>query len=177
MKISSAIVVLTAITLCACASKNPPSKVEGATVPPTAQTPDQGPQLSGDEIARQLFDGLNKQRSVNGLEPFASSPELTRSAQAHTDKMVAGTFLSTRGSDEADPVTRITSQGTKTLKLGEDVGRLKTRPDRVADDTLSIWMAAPANRKNVLSPTFTKTGIAVAQAPDGDYYVSADFAQ
>jgi uncharacterized protein YkwD len=177
MKISSAIVVLAAIAFSACASNRPPQIPGGPTAPPSVQAPDQGPQLSSDEIASQLFDGLNKQRTANGLQPLATSPELTRSAKAHTDKMVSGTFLSTRGTDEADPVTRITSQGMKTLKLGEDVGRLKTRPDRVADDTLSIWMGAAANRKNILSPTFTKTGIAVAQAPDGDYYVSADFAQ
>jgi uncharacterized protein YkwD len=146
-------------------------------VPPAVETPNQGPQLSNDEIAKRLFDALNKERSAKGLPPFASSAELTQSAQEHAHKMASGTFLSTRGSDEADAVTRITSHGVKTLKLGEDVGRLKTRPDRVADDTMSIWMSAAANRKNILSTTFTKIGIGVAHAPDGDYYLSADFAQ
>ena len=146
-------------------------------IPPTAQTPDQGPAVASDEIAKQLFDALNKQRSTNGLPPLTMSPDLARSAQAHSDKMVSGTFLSTRGADEPDATTRITSQGVKTLKIGEDVGRLKTRPDHVADDTMSIWMSAAANRKNILSSTFTRTGIGVAHAPDGDYYVSADFAQ
>ncbi len=139
--------------------------------------PDQGPQLSNDEIARQLLEALNKERTAKGLPPFASSPELTQSAQEHSDKMASGIFLSTRGPDESDAVTRITSHGVKTLRLGEDVGRLKTRPDRVADDTMSIWMSVAANRKNVLSTTFTRTGIGVAQAPDGDYYLSADFAR
>jgi uncharacterized protein YkwD len=146
-------------------------------VPPAVQTPEQGPRLGHQEIAKQLFDALNKERANHGLPPLTDSPELTQSAQHHTDTMVSGAFLSTRGPQEPDPVTRITSQGVKTHKLGEDVGRLKTRPDRVADDTLSIWMSAEANRKNILSSTFTKTGIGVTHAPDGDYYVSADFAQ
>ena len=177
MRLSSTLLILTSITFAACASKNPPPPAGGPMVPSAVQTPDQGPQLSNDEIARQLLDALNKQRASKGLPPFESSPELTQSAQEHSDKMVSGTFLSTRGPDEADAVTRITSHGVKTLKLGEDVGRLKTRPDRVADDTVSIWMSAAANRKNILSNIFTKTGIGVAHAPDGDYYVSADFAQ
>jgi uncharacterized protein YkwD len=177
MRFSSAFLFLTAVVFAACASKNPPPVSGGLMVPPTVQSPDQGPQLAGNEIAQQLFDALNKQRTANGLPPLAMSPDLTRSAQEHSDKMVSETFLSTRGPDEADAVTRITSQGVKTLKLGEDVGRLKTRPDRVADDTMSIWMSAAANRKNILSSTFTKAGVAVAHAPDGDYYVSADFAQ
>jgi uncharacterized protein YkwD len=177
MKLSGTLMVLTAITLSGCAAKSPPQIAGGPMVPPTARTPDQGPQLSTDEIARQLFVAINQRRNADGLPMLSMSPELVRSAQAHSDKMVSGMFLSTRGVDEADAITRITSQGVKTLKLGEDVGRLKTRPDRVADDTMSIWMAAAANRKNILSPTFTKTGVGVAHAPDGDYYVSADFAQ
>jgi uncharacterized protein YkwD len=177
MKVSSTLIVLTAIAFGACASKNPPQIAGGPMVPPTVHAPDQGPQLSTDEIARQVFVAINKQRNADGLPTLSMSPELVRSAQAHSDKMVSGRFLSTRGPDETDAITRITSQGVKTLKLGEDVGRLKTRPDRVADDTMSIWMAALADRKNLLSPTFTRTGVGVALAPDGDYYVSADFAQ
>jgi hypothetical protein len=46
--------------------------------------------------------------------------------------MVAGNFLSTRGADEPSAITRITSHGVKTLKLGENVVRIKTRPDYVA---------------------------------------------
>ncbi len=177
MKLHSAFLFLTAIAFTACAAKTPPPVVSGAMIRPTVQTPDQGPGVASDEIAKQLFDALNKQRSTNGLPPLTMSPDLTRSAQEHSDKMVSGTFLSTRGSDEPDATARITSQGVKTLRIGEDVGRLKTRPDRVADDTMSIWMSAAANRKNILSSNFTRTGIGVAHAADGDYYVSADFAQ
>jgi len=147
-------------------------------MPPAAiQAAEQGPQLSSDEIAQQLFDAVNRQRTANGLKPFAMSPELTRSAQQHSDKMVSGNFLSTRGADEPSAITRITSQGVKTRKLGEDVGRLKTGPARVADETVSLWMGAAADRKNILSTAFTQTGIGIARAADGDYYISQDFAQ
>ena len=181
MRTSSAIIsaiaaVITTIAL-GCAAKTPPPQPAGAPVPPAVQTVDQGPQVSTDEIASRLLTAINQRRATEGLPAFASTPTLADSAREHNAKMIDGKFLATRGADEADPVTRITSHGTKTLKLGEDVGRLKTRPDRVADDALSIWMAAAANRKNVLSSTFTKVGIAVALAPDGDYYITADFAQ
>ena len=145
--------------------------------PPTVQTADQGPQLSNDEISRQLLDAVNKQRTTNGQKPLETSSELVSSAKAHSDRMLGGAFLSTRGTDEPSVVTRITAQGVKTLKLGENVIRIKTRPDHVADETLSIWMGAAADRKNVLSPNFTKTGIGVTRAADGDYYVTQDFAQ
>jgi len=178
MKISNAIIILSAVTFTACAQKTPPRTIVGGPMPPpTVQMADQGPQLSDDVIAKQVFETVNKQRTQNGLRPFDLSPELTRSAQDHSDKMVAGNFLSTRGSDEPSVITRITSSGVKTLKLGEDVVRIKTRTDHVADDTLAIWMGAAADQKNLVSTHFTKAGTGVSRAADGDFYVTMDFAE
>jgi len=178
MKLSTALIVLTAVTFSACASKTPPRTIVGGpTPPPTVQTPDQGPQLSNDQITQQFFTAINKQRTDNGLKPLEMSSELSRSAQEHSDRMLSGNFLSTRGPDEESVVTRITSNGVKTLKLGENVVRIKTRPDHLADETIGIWMGAAADRKNILSAAFTKTGIGVTRAADGDYYISQDFAQ
>lgn len=141
MKFSSAIIVLTAFTFVACASQSSPRTIVGGptpppTVQPPVQTPDQGPQLGNDEIAKQLFEAINKQRNANGVKPLVMSPELARSAQAHSDTMVAGNFLSTRGTDEASVITRITSNGTKTLKLGEDVVRIRL--------ALTTWPRRPS---------------------------------
>jgi uncharacterized protein YkwD len=178
MRFSKALIVLTAIAFTACAAKPPPPTVVGQTAPPAAENPNnQGPQLSSEEIAQQLLNAVNQQRAKNGLRPLELSPELAASAQEHSAKMSSGTFLNTRGTDEPSVVTRISSHGVKTLKLGENVGRIKIRSDRVADDTVSLWMGAAADRQNILSPIFTKTGIGVARAADGDYYLTEDFAQ
>jgi uncharacterized protein YkwD len=174
MRISSALLILGAVTFTACATTSQPQMDAGTPAPsPAVQTP----QLSNGEITQQLFDAINQQRTANGLTPLTMSPELAVSAQQHSDKMVSGNFLSTQGADEASAITRITSQGVKTLKLGEDVVRIKTRTDRVADETVSTWMAAAPNRKNILSAAFTRVGIAVTRTDGGDFYVCADFAQ
>lgn len=176
MKLTSAFLVMAALTLAACATKKPAS-APAARPAEAVDTPDQGPQLSTDEITNQLFEAVNKERTVSGLPALSASPQLATTAQEHSDRMQAGNFLSTRGSDEPSAVTRITSTGVKTLHLGENVVRLKTRPDRVADETLAIWMGVSADRKNIVSPAFTKAGVGVSRATDGDYYVSEDFAQ
>jgi len=178
MKFSNAFLVLTAITFTACASKTPPRAIVGGPMPPpTVQAPDQGPQLSADEITQQVFEAVNKQRTANGLQPFLASPELATSAQEHSDRMMAGKFISTRGADEPSAVTRITSHGVKTLKLGENVVRIKTRSDQVAEDAVSIWMGAVPDRKNIVSTAFTKAGVGVTRTADGDYYIAEDFAE
>jgi uncharacterized protein YkwD len=176
MKLPSALIILTTLTFAACATRKPTS-APVAPPPETVETPDQGPQLSTDDITNQLFEAVNKQRTANGLPALSPSAELATSAQEHSDRMLAGNFLSTRGADEPSAVTRITSHGVKTLHLGENVVRIKTRPDHVADETVAIWMGASADRRNIVSPTFTKAGVGVSRAADGDYYVSEDFAQ
>jgi len=178
MKLSSALLILTAVSLSACASKTPPRTIVGGPMPPpSAEAVDQGPPLANDVVAKQVFDAVNGERSKSGLNPFAASPELARSAQEHSDKMLTSNFLATRGADEPSVITRITSNGVKTLKLGENVIRIKTRSDKVADDTMTIWMGAAADQKNIKSTQFTKAGVGVARAADGDYYVSEDFAE
>jgi uncharacterized protein YkwD len=177
MRFSRALIVLTAIAFTACAAKSPPPAVVSQAPAPAAENTNQGPQLSTEEIAQQLLNAVNQQRTKNGLKPLEMSSELAASAQEHSAKMSSGTFLNTRGGDEPSVVARISSHGVKTLKLGENVGRLKIRSDRVADDTVSLWMGAAADRQNILSPIFTKTGIGVSRAADGDYYLTEDFAQ
>lgn len=178
MKVSSALLIFTAVVFAACASKTFSRTIVGGPVPPpSVEAADQGPQLSNDVIAKQVFDAVNKQRGQDGLKPLDFSPELARSAQEHSDKMLAGNFLSTRGADEPSVIARITSNGVNTLKLGEDVVRIKTRSDHVADDTLSIWTGAAADRKNIVSTQFTKAGVGASRTADGDYYVTEDFAE
>ena len=178
MKFSSTLILVTAVALSACATQKKTGTIANGQVPPTpVQAADNGPQISNDEIARQLFDAVNKQRTAASLPALQASQELASSAQAHSDKMVAGTFLSTRGSDEPSVVNRMTTNGVKTLKLGEDVVRIKTRSDRLAEETVGVWMDAAADRKNILSASFTKAGVGVARAADGDYYLTEDFAQ
>jgi uncharacterized protein YkwD len=177
MRLSNAFVVLVAFTFAACASNNPQQAPVSQPPAPAAEPSNQGPQLGNDEIAKQLLAAVNKQRTDNGLKLLETSPELAASAQEHSDKMSSGNFLSTVGADEASVITRVTSHGVKTLRLGENVIRLKTRPDRVADETMTNWMNAAADRKNILSPAFTKTGFGLTRSADGNYYITQDFAQ
>ena len=90
--------------------------------------------------------------------------------------MLAGAFASTKGADEEGATARIMSTGLKVTSLGENVVRIKARPDRIAAETVAIWMHMPADRKNRMSPDFTRTGIGIARHSDGDYYITQDFA-
>lgn len=66
------------------------------------------PPLTDQDIEHQIFDAINSQRATSGLPPFAMSPELASSAQAHSERMLDGNFLSTRGPGEPSVVIRMT---------------------------------------------------------------------
>ena len=181
MKLSRIWPVVLTIILAGCAKAS--HSVSTAPSTPTAAAPpmqapvNEGPQLTNDQVAQALFSAINDFRGKQSLPPFILSPQLAQSAQQHSDAMERGSFLSTKGADEQPVYARISSAGVKTMKIGENVVRIKTRSDKLADETLKIWMSAPPDHKNLVSSAFTKTGIGVTRASDGTYYVAQDYAQ
>src|SRR5262249_34249052 len=139
---------LSAIGLSGCASRQPVAPVSASPERQIEQA-NQGPPLSADEIRSQVLEAVNGQRKSSGVQPLTTAPELASSAQAHSEKMMAGEFLSTKGGGEDGATARIMSTGIKTTNLGEDVVRLRTRSDHLAAETVAIWMNVPADRKNL----------------------------
>lgn len=178
MKLSSAVTLALAFALAGCASAShkvtPPPPTQPSTAAATSTT---APQLSDEQIAQQLLDAINQERTRNHLKPLASSSELAKSAQEHSDTMQRGGFLSTKGESEEGVFARMTSAGVKATSIGENVLRLHARPDKLAGEAVGVWMNTPADRKNLLSASFIRTGIGVSRSPDGDYYITQDFAQ
>jgi uncharacterized protein YkwD len=177
MKLFSALTLALAFTVAGCASAShtvtpaPPTQ-PGAQAEANASQP----QLSDEQIAQQLLEAINQERTRNHLQPLTLSPDLAKSAQEHSDAMQRGSFLSTKGESEQGVFARMSSVGVKATYIGENVVRLRARSDRLANEAVGVWMNAPADRKNMLSASFTRTGIGLSRSPDGDYYITQDFA-
>lgn len=186
MKLSIALTFGLALAVAGCASAShhvtpPPATQPGAEVATTAPPS----QLTDQQITQQLFDAINRERQNNQLKPLTISSELSRSAQEHSDTMQRGAFISTKGESEQGVFQRMSSAGafqqtssghTKTF-IGENVLRLRAKPDQLAAQSVGVWMSAPADRKNLLSASFTRTGIGLSRSSDGDYYITQDFAR
>ena len=107
---------------------------------------------------------INELRADKGLGPLTVDPELTAIARAWTARMVA------RGDISHNPRlgAAVTSDWNK---LGENVG---TGPD--VDDLFTAFVRSPHHYVNLVDPSFTRVGIAVAVAPDGSLFTTHDFA-
>ena len=178
MKLSSALTMALAFAIAGCASAShsvtpaPPTQTNAAAAENTAAS-----QLSDEQISQQLLDAINQERAKNQLKPLTSSSELAKSAQEHSDTMQRGAFLSTKGESEQGVFARMSSAGVKTTYIGENVLRLRAKPEKLAEEAVGVWMNTPADRKNLLSASFTRSGFGVSRSPDGDYYITQDFAQ
>lgn len=113
---------------------------------------------------------INREREAAGLRALTANSALARSAQAHTESMVAENYFGHYGPDGETPATRMRLSGyIYSTNIGYDIG------ENIAWGTLSlatpqaivaVWMASPEHRANILNPRFRDTAIgALAELP------------
>jgi uncharacterized protein YkwD len=113
--------------------------------------------------AAEMVSGF---RANNGLGAVTLDPELTRIAEKHSRAMVRqGKVSHDVGDGQLD--ARARAQGYRYSRIAENVaGGYHTLAE-----AFSGWRESPGHRKNMLMPSATRIGIAVAQAPGHKYKV------
>ena len=162
-----------ALALAGCASsQSQPATTSTAAPSPQATAPTKA------QIESQLLNLVNQQRAQNGLKPLTITPDLERSAEAHSAVMAKGSFVSVRGAGEASLADRFDQAGVRSDSVGENVLTLPAGDANLADQSLKTWMAKDTARRNLLSPRFERTGFGIERSPGavGDAYVTEDFA-
>lgn len=119
---------------------------------------------------------VNQERNRAGMGPLSFSPQLTNAARQHSAAMAARGFFEHRGDGEPDLFERVTASGLDTDHVGENIFESSESRGSVADDCVQMWLRSPGHRRNLLSPDFAKTGIAVGKSVDGESYITEDFA-
>lgn len=142
------------------------------------------PQGSGivvpSSIVSQVLELVNQERSRKGLAPLKLNPQLTQSAQMHSQDMANHNFMGHNGSDGSSPFERMRHAGYQFLAASENVAAGYATPEAVMDG----WMnEAPdasghrGHRENILSPNYHEIGIGYAfqQATQYRHYWTQDF--
>ena len=121
-----------------------------------------------------LLTAMNEARQANGLRPLRADSRLERAARAHSSKMLrTGSFY--HGAFSA----RIRRTGVRAPRVGENLawgqGSLG-----VARSIVSMWLASPEHRANLLHPGYRIVGVgALRGCFDGRRHtlmVTTDFA-
>ena len=140
---------------------------------------DSGVVVSSNTVNRVL-ELVNQERSKHGLAPLKLNPQLTQSAQGHSQDMADHNFMGHNGSNGSSPFDRMHQAGYQFSTAGENVAAGSATPEAVMD----AWMnEAPdasghrGHRDNMLSSNYHDIGVGYAfrQATQYGHYWTQDF--
>jgi len=127
------------------------------------------------DLEVDTHDGINFERQQNAVPPLTMDPDLRAVARAHSQDMVDRDFFSHVNPDGLDPFDRMLNAGITYLSAGENIAYVYGYPDPVAT-AIAGWMQSPGHRQNILNPSFTHTGLGIAEKAPGEYYLTQVFA-
>jgi len=122
-------------------------------------------------LENELYRAVNVERAARHLTALARRPDLDQVARAHSADMASRSYLSHVTPEGVDPVGRLERGGVDGFSLaGENAGQ--TSKADPGPEILRSWLASPAHRENLHAPPWNATGIGVARAADGTYFVT-----
>lgn len=152
-------------------------------------------QIDINELEKEIHRLINIERTNNGLNPLVWDNQIYSIARAHSEDMVERDFFAHENPDGEDPTDRAERQGYicrkdygsyYTLGLAENIAMDPIQSNVVGcGSTLTLstlancivqgWMNSPGHRKNILTATYTETGIGVAYSEDDEALITQDF--
>lgn len=140
-------------------------------------TPPSPEKVSGlTEQETEILGLVNQERARGGLPPLKFSPRLAVIARGHSYDMAMRHYLAHNSPDGVAPADRIGGVGIGYRAVGENIYM-----DDYADSAgvprraMSGWLKSPEHLANIVSASFTETGVGIAQSADGNTYVTQDF--
>ncbi len=121
-----------------------------------------------DDPAAFVLDLINADRDRYDLPPLDTLEPLARIAAAHSAAMRDGLSFGHESPDT--PAERIAAAGVPASVSLENVSRAPSLAEVV-----TLFMASPGHRANVLDPRVTHVGVGVARSEPLAWYVTADF--
>jgi uncharacterized protein YkwD len=90
--------------------------------------------------------------------PLVRSEALDRAAMAHARDMALRSRMEHAGFDGSTPAERVTREGYRWRKVGENVATGQRTPEEVVAE----WLESPRHCTNLMDPAFTEMGIGFA---------------
>ncbi|MEJ2007051.1 MAG: CAP domain-containing protein [Acidobacteriota bacterium] len=126
-------------------------------------------------VNRDRQDPANAAETRGRAQPLRWNDKLAAVALAHSRDMLEHHYFDHVDREGRNPFVRINATGIHWRALAENIAINRT----VADAEASL-MDEPRfqenHRGNILNPVYTDVGIGIVQAPNGDLYITQDFA-
>jgi len=131
-----------------------------------AQSAEFDPKTACEEVVK----AHNRLRTEAKLPTLAVSRKLQAAALLHAKDMAARKKMTHTGSDGKTVVARITADGYRYRRAGENIAAGRFTVDRL----MKGWMESAPHKRNILG-SFSQIGVAYATAEDGKRYWCVTF--
>jgi uncharacterized protein YkwD len=111
-------------------------------------------------IEKQVLDEVNKVRRSRGLKALQADSKIGALARQHSRNMAERRFFSHDDPKHGDVGERLRAGGVDWMACAENIYRDSGAPDP-ARSAVRAWMSSAGHRRNLLSKTYTHTGIGV----------------
>jgi uncharacterized protein YkwD len=152
-------------------------------------------QIDISTLEQEVHQLINVQRTNNGLSALTWDDSIGTIAREHSEDMVKRNFFSHINPSGEDPTDRASKQGYSCRKdygayytdgLAENIAMTPidsnvigcgstTSLESLANCIVNGWMTSPGHRQNILTSTYTKTGIGIAYSNNDEAYSTQDF--
>lgn len=126
-------------------------------------------------VNRDRRNPANEKETRGRAQPLRWNEKLAEVARAHSRDMLQHGYFSHFDQQSRSPFVRINATGIHWSALAENIAINQTV--REAEES---FMDEPRfqdnHRGNILDPKYTDVGIGIVQAPDGNLYITQDFA-
>ena len=124
-------------------------------------------------VEQRLFAAINQVRATHRLPPLRWRERVAEPARHHSERMLRHHFMSHNDPELGGPGDRLSAAGISWRACGENIYQGFGRDP--VQSAIQMWMQSSGHRKNILSPTFTDTGIGVTVNRDGEYWITQMF--
>ncbi len=107
-------------------------------------------------FAQQVVTLVNQERAKAGLKPLASDSALSAMALDKAKDMYMNHYFDHTSPTYGSPFKMMKSYGIRYTYAGENIAKGQQTPQEV----MKAWMNSTGHRKNILSPNYTKIGVA-----------------
>jgi uncharacterized protein YkwD len=150
------------------------------------------PQIQPLDLEQKISVLVNSQRQANNLNALAFDERLSQIAREHSQDMVNRGYFSHIDPNGKVPQDRLRAARYSCPKTsGENIfqanlysrvtirGNQKTYDwnslDQIAESTVKEWMASPGHRENILKRFYSRSGVGVVFANNGEVYITQVF--
>ena len=152
-------------------------------------------QIEINELEKEIHRLINVQRISNSLRLLVWDDTIALIAREHSEDMVKRNFFLHDNPSGEGPTERGKRHGYNCMKdygsyytegLAENIGQTPiysdvlgcgstTTLESLAECIVDGWMTSPGHRENILTSTYTKTGIGVAYSESDNAYSTQNF--